>query len=82
MGLGGLFPVSLMTATLLVGDGYLGGVLWVVTLVSFMVWVLVGLLTLRLRLSEQLERSATRPAGPPRLGPDGRGPDGRGTDGR
>jgi hypothetical protein len=69
--LGGLFPVSLIAATFLARGGDLGGVLWVVALVSLMVWVLAGLLTLRLRMSEQLERSATRPSGPAGRGPDG-----------
>jgi hypothetical protein len=84
---GGLIPVSLMTATVLAGHDFIGGALWLFAAVSMMVWVLAGLLILRLRITEHLAGTAphppgSRPAGPgdqdqPRLADPDR-PGGRG----
>jgi Domain of unknown function (DUF1707) len=71
--LAGLVPVSLMTATLLAGHGFIGGELWLFAAVSVMVWVLAGLLILRLRISEQIARIAPGSRGPGGHGPGGHG---------
>lgn len=75
--LGGLVPAALITATLSVGNDYIGGVLWVVAVIAMMVWVLAGLLVLRLRVTECLAQAAPRPPGPAGRGPGDRVQPGR-----
>jgi hypothetical protein len=68
----GLIPVSLMTATVLAGQDFIGGALWVFAAVSVMVWVLAGLLILRLRITEHLAGTSPHPPGSRPAGPGGR----------